>query len=100
MIYSFLVDAQKTASASTNTNMKIVMSSSSDGNLVSSAMNISFVDQQMSVIPSSTSPGPFSQSTSQIHLSAIQTTMSTNQGIGTCLFTNLKCSSINTTNAI
>ncbi len=58
------------------------MSSSSHGNLVSSALKTSFVDQQTSVTPPSTSSEPFTMSTTQIHLSAIQTTLPTNQGIG------------------
>jgi hypothetical protein len=70
--------------------MKSVKSSSSDGNLVSSALKISFVYQQTSLVPPSSRPEPFTISTSQIHLSAIKATMPTNQGIGTYPFTIFK----------
>jgi hypothetical protein len=62
--------------------MKPVKSSSSVGNLVSSALKISFVYQQTSLVSPSSRPEPFTISTSQIRLSAIQATLPTNQGIG------------------
>ncbi len=83
LTFSFLVDREKTASASPSTNMKTVMPSSLVGNLMSSGLKMSFVDHQTSVIPSSSNTGPFTISNSQIHLSAIQTTPSINQGIET-----------------
>ena len=59
------------------------MSSSLVGNLASSALNMSFAEHQTPVTPSSTNPGPVTISTTQIHSSAIPTTLPRSQGIKT-----------------
>ena len=82
---SFLVDEQKTSSIPYSTELVSMVTGMSSfvGNLVSSSLKISFVDLNISVVPSSTKPGSSAFSmTSEFLLSTTKTTKSS-KGIET-----------------